>query len=227
VAPGVTILYKTGTSNSMEETSIPVSASLGGGYSSNGLRIANPDAGTAADNPTYTGSESAFSSQTGPFYTTDSTIVANVLKFDQTNYSSNYLPVGPNLSSQGSAQYFTFKFQRSTVSKFNIVYTGSLAGLWIALPGVTDTTASPTNGWLSLSTAYAGSGVPGAGTGGNGSAGCAVGGTATLNTTGSYSLTGTFGTASSSSSTNNEIYVRIKLTTGQSITALSISTPTN
>jgi hypothetical protein len=228
ISPGVTILYKNGTGNTMEENAIPVSGSLGGGYNTNGLRIVNPDAGTATDNPIYTGSEAAFISQTGPFYTTDSTFVANTLKFDQTNYSTGYLPVGPNLSTQGASQYFTFKFQRTTVSKFNIVYTGALAGLWIALPGVTDASyATPTKGWLTMASAYAGAGVPGTGTGGNGSAGCAVGGTATLNSLGSYSLTGTFGTASSSSSTNNEIYVRIKLTSGQSLTALSISTPTN
>ena len=228
VSPGVTILYKNGTSNTVEETAIPVSGSLGGGYSTSGLRIVNPDAGTATDNPVYTGSESAFNSQTGLFYTTDSTVVANKLQFDQTNYSTGYLPVGPNLSTQGSAQYFTFKFQRTTVSKFNIIYTGALAGLWIALPGVTDASyATPTKGWLTMASAYAGAGVPGTGTGGNGSAGCAVGGTATLNSSGSYSLTGTFGTASSSSSTSNEIYVRIKLTSGQSLTTLSISTPTN
>ena len=228
VSPGVTILYKNGTSNTMDELSIPVSVSLGGGYSTNAYRIVNPDAGTAADNPVYTGSEAEFNSQTGPFYTTDPTFVANKLQFDQTNYSTGYLPVGPNLSSQGSAQYLTFKFQRTTVSKFNIDYTGSLAGLWIALPGVTEASyATPTHGWLTMATAYAGSGVPGTGTGGNGSAGCAVGGVATLNSSGTYALTATFGTASSSASTNNEIYVRIKLTSGQSISALSISTPTN
>ena len=226
-SPGATVLYKTGTSNTMEETNISVSASLGGGYSTSGLRIVNPDAGTAADNPTYTGSESAFNSQTGTFYTTDATVVANLLKFDQTNYSSGYLPAGPNLSAQGASQYFTFKFQRTTVSKFNIAYTGSLAGLWIALPGVTDTYASPTHGWLNMAVAYGGAGVPGTGSGGNGSVGCAVGGTATLNTSSSYNLTATFGTVSSSASTNNEIYVRIKLTSGQSISALSIGTPTN
>jgi hypothetical protein len=212
----------------MEELNISVSSSLGGSYSTNGYRIVNPDAGTAADNPVYTGSEVEFNSQTGTFYTTDTTIVGNLLKFDQTNYSTGYLPVGPNLSTQGSAQYFTFKFQRTTVSKFNIAFTGSLAGLWVALPGVTDASyATPTHGWLTMATAYAGSGVPGTGTGGNGSAGCALGGVATLNSSGTYNLTATFGTASSSSSTSNEIYVRIKLTSGQSISALSIGTPTN
>lgn len=229
VTTGGTVLYKTGTSNSMEETAIPVSGSLGGGYSSNGARIVNPDAGTAADNPTYSGSEGAFNSQTGTFYTTDATIVGAVLKFDQTNYSSGYLPVGPNLSGQGSAQYFTFKFQRTTVSKFDIqLTTGSsgVAGVWVALPGVTDVSyASPTKGWLNMNVAYAGAGAPGTGSGGNGSAGCALSGNLPLNTqiTGS-TYTCTFGTLSSTASTSNEIYIRIKLTSGQTVTALQINT---
>jgi hypothetical protein len=224
-APATYILYKTGTGTQIEETAITNSYTGG----SAAYRIANPDQGTAADNPAYTGSESAFNSTTGPFYTTDATNVAAKIQFDQTNYSTGYLPVGPNLSGHSSTQYFTFKFVKSAVSKFNISYSGTIAGLWVALPGSTiDTTASPTNGWISMSSAYAGSGVPGTGTGGNGSAGCSTGGSAVLNSLvsgGSYTCT--FGTASSTNSTGNEIYVRIKLTSGQSLTALSIANPTN
>jgi hypothetical protein len=222
---GNIILYKTGTSNQIEETSITNSYTS----ASAAYRIVNPDAGTAADNPAYTGSESAFNSTTGPFYTTDATNVSSKIQFDQTNYSTGYLPVGPNLSGHSSSQYFTFKWVKSAVSKFNISYSGTIAGLWVALPGVTDPTyASPTNGWLNMATAYAGSGVPGTGTGGNGSTGCSTGGAAVLNSLvsgGSYTCT--FGTVSSTTSTNNEIYIRVKLTSGQSLTALSIVNPTN
>lgn len=227
--PGGTILYKTGTSTAIEETSISVT-SVGTG-SGNAYRIANPG---STDNPAYTGSEAAFNSTTGPFYTYDATNIGSsgqgIIKFDQTNYSVGYTPVGPNLSGQGSSQYFTFKFVRTTVSKFNVAYTGSIAGLWVALPGSTiDTTASPTSGWLSMATAYAGSGVPGTGAGGNGSAGCAIGGTATLNSSVTRSITATFGTVQSGSSGTNDgsIYVRVKLTSGQSLTALSIVAATN
>ena len=92
------------------------------------------------------------------------------------------------------------------------------------------TTASPTNGWLDMSTAYAGSGVPGTGVGGNGSAGCSTGGAAVLNSAQTNkSVTCTFGTVQSGSSgTNNgDIYVRVKLTSGQSLTGLSIVTATH
>jgi hypothetical protein len=219
------ILYKTGTSTQIEETSITNSFT----GASAAYRIANPDAGTAADNPAYTGSESTFNSTTGPFYTTDATNVAAKILYDQTNYSTGFLPVGPNLSGRSTSQYFTFKWTKAAVSKFNISYSGTIAGLWVALPGSSiDTTAAPTNGWLNMAAAYAGSGVPGTGTGGNGSAGCSTGGAAVLNSLvsgGSYTCT--FGTVSSTSSTGNEIYVRVKLTSGQSLTALSIANPTN
>ena len=223
---GNIILYKTGTSTQIEETAITNSYTGG----SAAYRIANPDAGTAADTPAYTGSEATFNSQTGPFYATDATNVAAKIQYDVTNYSSGYLPFGPNLSTRGAgAQYFTFKFVKGAVSKFNISYSGTIAGLWVALPGSTiDTTAAPTNGWINMAQAYGGSGIPGTGTGGNGSAGCSTGGAAVLNSLvsgGSYTCT--FGTTSSTSSTGNEIYIRVKLTSGQSLTALSIANPTN
>ena len=92
------------------------------------------------------------------------------------------------------------------------------------MPGSTIDTTSTLNGWLDMSTAYAGSGIPGAGVGGNGSNGCALSGVAVLNTAQTAkAVTATFGTVSSSSTATNEIYVRIEFTSGQSLTALSIA----
>ena len=221
--PSATVLYKTGTSNALEETSITIGSTIGSG-SGNGYRILNPG---STDTPAYTGSETAFNSQTSTLQTYDATIVGGILKNDVTNYST-YLPVGPDLSGQGSTQYFTFKFIRASTSKFDIQWTGTLAGLWVALPGSAIDTSSTLNGWLTLGTAYAGAGQPGAGSGGNGSNGAALGGTTPLNSAQTNKrITATFGTVSSSSTSNNEIYVRIKLTTGQSITALSLQTASN
>ena len=219
-APGNIILYKTGTSTQIEETAL--TSSYGTTY-----RITNPDGGTAADNPAYTGSETAFNSATSTLLITDATVVAAKLQYDVTNYSTGYYPVGPNLSSGRSAsQYFTFKFAQAAVSGFFIHYAGTLAGLWVAVPGVTDTVASPTNGWLNAAAAYGGSGAPGTGTGGNGSAGCSTGGSATLNSNGTYSVQITLGTLNTSSTGNksNEVYVRVKLTSGQSLTSLYLAT---
>jgi hypothetical protein len=223
--PGVTVLYKTGTSTQIEETSLTVT-SVGTG-SGNALRIVNPG---STDTPTIS-ANTAFNSQSSTLETYDATVVAAVLKHDVTNYSTGYLPVGPDLSSgRSGAQYFTFRFTRTVVSKFDILYSGQIAGLWVALPGSTIDSTSSLNGWLDCSTAYAGSGVPGAntGAGGNGSNGCSIGGTATLNTNvTNKAVTATFGTVSSSSTATNEIIVRVKLTSGQTVTTLRIQTATN
>ncbi len=222
-----TVLYKTGTSNAMEESNITFGSVVGTG-SGAAVRIVNPG---SSDTPVYSAGAAAFNSQTGTLQTYDATLVGAVLKHDQTNYSTGYLPVGPNLSvGRSGSQYFTFKFVRTSVSKFNIKFTGSIAGLWVALPGSVIDSTSSFNGWLDMSTAYAGSGVPGAntGSGGNGSDGCALGGVVTLNSVVSaHSKTCTFGTVSSSSTATNEIYVRIELTSGQSVTALSLETASN
>jgi hypothetical protein len=56
------------------------------------------------------------------------------------------------------------------------------------------------------------------------SVGCATGGTVTLNSSGTQTKTCTFGPTggTSGSGSSGEIYIRIKLTAGQSITALAI-----
>jgi hypothetical protein len=224
-APGATVLYKTGTSNQIEETSMTIAASVGTG-SGNPYRIINPG---SADTPTYSASAAAFNSTSSTLQTYDATVVAAVLKHDQTNYSTGHLPVGPDLSAgRSGSQYYTFAFIRSAVSKFDVRYTGTIAGLWVALPGSTIDTTSTLNGWIDMGTAYAGSGIPGAGAGGNGSNGCALGGIAVFNSAQTNkSVTCTFGTVSSSSTATNEIYVRVKLTSGQTVSALSIQVATN
>ncbi len=225
-SPGATILYKTGTSTAIEETSIVVT-SVGTG-SGNAVRIENPG---SADTPSHSASATAFNSTSSTLQTYDATVVAAILKHDQTNYATGYLPPGPNLSAgRSGAQYFTFKFIRTVVSKFDVTWTGNIAGLWVSLPGSTIDSTSTLNGWLDMSVAYAGAGVPGAntGAGGNGSNGCSLGGVAPLNSSQTNkSVTATFGTVSSSSTATNEIYVRIKLTSGQTVSALSLKAASN
>ena len=225
VALANTVLYKTGTSSLMEESAVTFGSTVGTGSGTAG-RILNPG---STDNPAYANNATLFNSQTGTLEVYDATIVAAILKHDQTNYSTGYLPAGPNLSSgRSSAQYFTFKFVRTSLSKFNIKFTGTIAGLWVALPGTVIDSTSSLNGWLDMSIAYGGSGIPGANAPGNGSNGCALGGVVTLNSSVSaHSKTCTFGTISSSNSTLSEVYVRIKLTSGQTVTALSLETASN
>lgn len=227
IDPTGTVLYKTGTSNALEELNIQVGSSIGSGTTAV-ARIVNPG---STDTPPISVNATLFNSTSGPLQTYDATIVAGVLRHDQTNYSSGYLPVGPNLSSGRSGnQYFTFKIVRSSVSKFDIRWSGTIAGLWVAVPGTSISSTSTLNGWLDASVAYGGSGIPGAnlGAGGNGSNGCALGSVAPLNSAQSNtSITITLGTVSSSLSATNEIYVRIKLTAGQTVTALSLQTASN
>jgi hypothetical protein len=152
-----------------------------------------------------------------------------VLKHDQTNYSTGYLPVGPDLSSgRSGTQYFTFKFVRTDVSKFDITYAGNIAGMWVALPGSVIDSSSGANGWINMTQAYAGAGYPGINSPGNGSDGCSLGGAVVPNvTTASVSKTCTFGTVSSSSTADNEIYIRIALIAGQTVTGLSMKAASN
>jgi hypothetical protein len=229
VTPGVTILYKTGNTSSNTviggEDNLFFGSTVGTG-STAAFRIINPG---SADNPAYANGASAFNSTSSTLEAYDATVVAATLKHDQINYSTGYLPVGPNLSSgRTGPQYFTFKFVRTSLSKFDIQFTGNTAGVWVAAPGTVIDSTSSLNGWLSMTTAYAGSGIPGANAPGNGSNGCALGGIITANTAvTTHRKTCTFGTVSTSNSTGNEVYVRIKLLAGQTITALSLQTANN
>ena len=228
-APADTILYKTGTSSSssrIEEANVYIGSTVGTG-SGLAFRIVNPG---STDTPAFSASASAFDSQTGTLETYDATVVADSLAHNVTDYSTGYLPVGPDLSGQGASQYFTFKVIRTSVSKFNVKWSGTLAGLWVAVPGSTIDNASGLNGWVDMSVAYGGAGVPGSdiGNGGNGSNGCALGTVAPLNSAQTNrSITATFGTVSTSSTATNEIYIRIKLTSGQSISALTLESASN
>jgi hypothetical protein len=223
-----TVQYKSGTATAIDEGNIVVT-SVGTG-SGNAVRIVNPGTGNT---PVYTGSEANFNSQSSTLQTYDATVVGvgaqGVLKHDQTNYSTGYLPAGPNLSAgRSGTQYFTFAFVRTAVSKFDITYAGNVAGIWVALPGSVIDSSSSANGWIDMAVAYAGAGYPGVNSPGNGSDGCALGGTVSLNTTvASTSKTCTFGTVSSSSTATNEIYIRIALTAGQSVTGLSLKAASN
>ena len=225
-----TVLWKSGTATAIDEGNIVFTSAVGGSTTPSAYRIINPGTGNT---PVYTANASTFNSQSSTLQTYDAVVVGSstqgVLKHDQTNYSTGYLPVGPNLSSgRSGTQYFTFKFVRAAVSKFDITYAGNIAGMWVALPGSAIDSSSSANGWINMAVAFAGAGYPGVNSPGNGSDGCALGGVVSLNTTvASTSKTCTFGTVSSSSTATNEIYVRIALTSGQSVTGLSLKAASN
>ena len=209
------VLIKTGTTTRVDEMSFPVSVAVNGGPSGNGFRLDMTNGDNPADNKSALTASDWVSANAIDAW--DATVVGGVLKHDVTNYTTGYLPVGPNLSTQNADQYITVAFRRTAVSKFDISVTGSYAGMWVKLPGLSDDKTTSSNGWYSMKTPYSGAGFPGDTNGGNGSLGCALGTVAN----GSGSFTCTFGTLSSTNSSNNLILVRIKLTAGQSISALS------
>ena len=227
------IAVHTAAQSGISEIAIAVSDSLGATHDDDGVRIFDFNAATT-NNPSFNGSTNFYTnspyteaSDPGVSGTKEATIRLGVLKYDVTDYSSGYLPVGPDRSGDTGTQYFTFAFRRSNMANFDISITSSgIAGLWIAAPGTAIDSASGLSGWLDASTTYGGSGVPGSdtGNGGNGSDGCAFtsGDRIATSTSLSGGYTMTLGTENGSNATGNVILVRIALTSGQSVTALSV-----
>ena len=227
------IQVHTAAQSGISEIAIAVSDSLGTTYDDDGIRSAAFLSDTT-NNPSFNGATNFYTSSVysesadpGVSGTKEATIRLGVLKYDVTDYSSGYLPVGPDRSSDTGTQYFTFAFRRAVVASFDINITSSgIAGLWIAAPGTAIDSASGINGWLDASTQYAGAGVPGSdtGNGGNGSNGCASTGAdviaASTSLSGGYTMT--LGSENMSNATGNVVLVRIALTSGQSVSALSI-----
>lgn len=215
--PAEKILVNKGSAGGkVDEMGIPVTIAVNGGPSATvATRVVMAGGDTPADNKSAltTGDwNSASATQTY-----DAAVVGGVLANDRVNYSTGYLPAGPDRSGHDAVQYITFMFRRTAVSKFDISVTGSYTSMQVKLPGLTEANTSATNGWLSMSTLYGGAGYAGDTNGGNGSLGCALGAVAS----GSGSWTCTFGTLSSTNAANNIVLVRFKLAAGQSISALS------
>tara|TARA_Y100001936_G_scaffold7406_1_gene6595 strand:+ start:110485 stop:112575 length:2091 start_codon:yes stop_codon:yes gene_type:complete len=190
---GSTVLVMSGNPTSpVKELNIPVRSSLGSipsGASTNGYRVNTSDF-SAWDSSTLVASDEA-------------TVVGGVMRHDNTDYTSGYLPAGPDYSSKAAVQYFTVEFRRSAVSLFDIQVTGTYSGLEVQIPGVA--------GWWDMFQLYGGAGVP--------TAGCALGSVATGS---SGTFRATFGTETSTNATDNKIYVRFRMEANDSITGIEI-----
>ena len=230
-------VYNDTTPNGLdnEASGIAVADALGVTYDDDAVRVSgfgalasdNPDISDSSNANYYT--DSAWSGAVTVAGTNEAICRFGTIGYNIINYSSGYLPAGPNLTTSRDSsekQYYTFAFRRASVSTFSITMTGTVSGMWIKLPNAgTDTTSSATNGWLDCSTQYAGSGKPGAGVGGNGSPGVAYTGDDRVIDNTAYSseqFTFTLGTESMSNSRGNNCLVRILLNSGDSITALSV-----
>ena len=206
------IMGTTARPNQIDEDDI--SSTVGNG--NNGTRV---KAGATGNNPTashatWTGGSS------GAIDVYEATVRGGVLRHDQTNYSTGYLPVSQNYSSgRSGAQYYQVMLQQQYISTFNIVVTGNYGGCWVCMPNNSAwmTGLSATNGWANMFTAYGGSGVPR-----NAAPGCASG---SVMSGSSGTFTCTFGTESSSNASSPyRILIRWRLDSGDSITAMSYTT---
>ena len=220
-----------GTSTGVNESAIPVSASLGATYDTNGVRL-NSFSSTNGT-PTFSSSTDYYASNV---WTGNQTVAGTdeavqrygTLKHDVTNYSTGYLPVGPNLSSgRTGVQYLRFAFKRTAMANFNIRLnsTTGIASLHIAAPATGIDSASTLNGWLDCTTAYGGAGTPGANTSadGNGSNGCGLGARVAANTSiSNIAYEQTLGDQNGSGAYNNQILVSVGLHPNQTLTKLEV-----
>jgi len=219
-------------STGIDEENIAVSDSLGATHDDDGKRVTGFSG--VADTPAF---DSSINNYTANAWTGSQTIAGTPeavtrwgeIKHFTTDLSgSAYLPTGPDLNTgRSGAQYFTFAFRRTTMANFTVRLSGKVSGFFVAAPGTSIDSASTLNGWVDAGTTYGGSGTPGAdtGNGGNGSNGVAftsgdriIDGTTYSNST----FTLTLGDQNASNSTGNNILVRIKLESGDELTALSI-----
>ena len=220
-------------STGIDEENIPVADSLGAGFDDDGKRITGFSG--VADTPAF---DNTVNNYTANAWTGSQTIAGtpeavtrwgDITHFTTDLSGSAYLPTGPDLNTgRSGTQYFTFAFRRTTMANFTITLSGKVSGLFVAAPGTTIDNASTLNGWIDAGITYGGAGCPGAntGAGGNGSNGCAftsgdriIDGT----TYSSDSFTLTLGDQNGTGATGNNILIRIKLESGDELTALSIA----
>ena len=213
------------------EDSIPVDDSLGDGtLTHDAFRIADFINDTD-DTPSFVGTtdftQTQFTGAIAVAGTQEATVRWGQLAHDTTDYSTGYLPVGPDRSSDTGTQYFTFAFQRKVAANFGIqIASSGISGMWIAAPGTQIDSSSGENGWIPCTVQYAGVGVPGSDTanGGNGIDGCALTGNDVVptNTNINNTFIMTLGSENMSNATNNVILVRIGIESSNDITTLAI-----
>jgi hypothetical protein len=147
------------------------------------------------------------------------------------NYSTGFLPVGPDYSvGRSGSQYFQVKFVQPQITSFNMTISGRIAGCWVCLVDsqvkvdgktwVEALTGNGNFGWGDMFQVYSGSGAPtltSPGTPGCASAVAMNGSTNYSNTT----FTCTFGQQGSGAI--GTILVRWKLASTQTLTSMTFT----
>ena len=228
----ITKVQALNSNSNVIENAIAVSDSLGATFDDDAIRVTGFS--SASDNPTIAGSTNFYTANGWSGAETIAGTSEAVVRFGTidhhtVDYSDGYLPAGPDLSTgRSGTQYITYAFRRTTMSSFTLTLTGKVSGMFIAAPGTNIDDASTLNGWLDCGVTYGGAGTPGAdtGNGGNGSNGCAFtsGDRVIDNTTySSDDFTFTLGDQNATNAYGNQILVRFKLESGDSITGLNIA----
>jgi hypothetical protein len=143
-----------------------------------------------------------------------------IARNEVTNYSDGtWLPVGPNYSNKSDIQYITFALKKIT-SNIKIEFSGNdPAGIWLKLPDIETRTGltmpNAVNGWWDVKRQLnfpAGS-YPGSSSSSDGCLKQKIG----------QRYECSFGIMSSADSTDNQIYIHIRLEGGQSITNITLT----
>jgi hypothetical protein len=217
----INIMGTTPTTSKIDEDNINVTLSDGGANTGPGTRTI---AISGVDNPVISTPYSTswlpnLSLVSGNNAEHEAVVVGGVLKHDLTNYTTSFLPSGPNYSGKSASQYFQFAFTRTAISKFGISVVGTYSSCWVCLPNHTTwkTNLSNTNGWANMFIQQ-----PGTPANDGDGPGCAFG-APMIGIGGDFNCT--FGSYSSTGS-NGLILIRFKLDSGKSITSLTITNPT-
>ena len=214
-----TVNMWSGSYQGVNELSIPVSTSLGGTYSDNGIRILD-FVSDQTDTPSFTSSTDYYtndpytSQYVAPTSYPQALVKYGLIEHDTVDYQQ-VVPAGPDRSAQAGSQYFTFAFRRTQVANFGIrIKASGISSLRIATPGTT------MDGWGDATVQYEGVGVPTL----NGTNGCAItgGDIIPVNTSINSTYNMTLGEENLSNSTGNVCLIHIGLQSGQSIEILEI-----
>ena len=226
----IQVWKQTPSTPSIDEETWHVDNDLGFFYNDDAKRIT--EFSTAADTPAFSSSTNYYLNHVWSGAETIAGTAEAVVRFGQiahntVDYSTGYLPVGPDLNTgRSGAQYITYAFRRTTMANFKFTLTGKISGMFIAAPGTDIDDTSTLNGWLDCGITYGGAGTPGADTsnGGNGSNGCAF-------TSGDRIIDGTtysgqdfvftLGDQNATNAFGNQILIRFKLESGDYITGLN------
>jgi len=200
--------------------------------------------GLTGATPSYTAADffntAPWNSQTSLVGTDEAVMTPNGFEHDVTDYST-FLPVGPDYSSgRSGTQYVTVAFKEAYKNKFAITITGSVSEGYVAMPGHQDLdNSSGLNGWFKLDQetplfGIVGTVTPPSGRSVSGVDGCIKAGSSVLqkNTNTTQTLQVALNASTSEQNTGSyqgaytvpyTILIRFGLTSGQSITALSVS----